>query len=65
MESRSSDGSEVAQKHISERVGQRYPISNAIDLMTEAAEMGFGTLETATTTNNHTVKRFQIDACHN
>ena len=63
MESRSSDGiiypSEVAQKHISEKVGQSYPITKAIDLMTEAAELGFGTLETATTTNNRTVKRFR------
>ena len=63
MESRASDGiiypSEVAQKHISEKVGQSYPISKAIDLMADAAEMGFGTLETATTTNNHTVKRFR------
>lgn len=63
MESRSSDGiiypSEVAQKHISEKVGQSYPISKAIDLMADAAEMGFGTLETATTTNNRTVKRFR------
>ena len=56
MESRSTDGiiypSEFAQKHISEKVGQSYPISKAIDFMTEAAEMGFGTLETAQTTNN-------------
>ena len=56
MESRSSDGiiypSEVAQKHITEKVGQSYPIS-------KAAELGFGTLETATTTNNRTVKRFR------
>ena len=55
MESRSSDGiiypSEVAQKHITEKVGQSYPIS-------KAAELGFGTLETATT-NNRTVKRFR------
>ena len=55
MESRSTDGiiypSEAAQKHISEKVGQSYPISKAIDLMTEAAEMGFGTLETAQTNN--------------
>ena len=27
--------------------------------MTEAAEMGFGTLETTQTTNNRTVKHFQ------
>ena len=54
MESRSADRiiypSEVAQKHISEKVGQSFPISKAIDLMTEAAEMGFGTLETTQTT---------------
>ena len=63
MESKSADGiiypSEVAQKHISEKVGQSYPISKAIDLMTEAAEMGFGTLETTQTTNNRTVRRFR------
>ena len=43
----------------SEKVGQSYPISKAIDLMTEAAEMGFGTLETTQTTNNRTVRRFR------
>ena len=63
MECKSADGiiypSEVAQKHISEKVGQSYPISKAIDLMTEAAEMGFGTLETTQTTNNRTVRRFR------
>ena len=63
MESKSADGiiypSEVAQKHISEKVGQSYPISKAINLMTEAAEMGFGTLETTQTTNNRTVRRFR------
>ena len=61
--SRSSDEiiypSEVAEKHISEKVGQSYPITKAIDLMTETAELGFGTLETATTTNNCTVKQFR------
>ena len=68
MESRSSDSiiypSEVAQKHISEKMGQSYPISKAIDLMTDPAEMGFGTLETATTTTT-LLNAFKKDACHN
>lgn len=65
IESKSEDGiiyrsAEVTQKHISEKkVGQSYPIPKDINLMHDAAEMGFSTLETTTTTNNCTVRCFQ------
>ncbi len=63
MESKSGDGvihpSELAQKHISEKVGQSYPISKAIELMEEAAHLGFGDIETVSTPNNRKVKRFR------
>ncbi len=60
---KSADGilqpSEVAQKHISEKVGQSYPIAKAVELMHEASDLGFGELETVMTPNNRQVKQFR------
>ena len=63
VESRHGDGvlkaSDVAQKHISEKVGSSYPTSKALELMEEAERLGFGTVETITTPNNRSAKRFR------
>ena len=37
--------SEISQKHICEKVAQRYPSAIAIELLKEAESMGFGRLE--------------------
>ena len=63
VESRHGDGvlkaSDIAQKHLSEKVGSSYPISKAVELMAEAEHLGFGTVETVSTPNNRLAKRFR------
>jgi len=54
--------SEVSQKHISERVGVSYPTSKAIEILEEAARLGYGTIVDFTTPNKHTVKQFTQQA---
>jgi len=51
--------SEVSQKHISERVGVSYPTSKAIEILEEAARLGYGTIVDFTTPNKRTVKQFR------
>lgn len=43
--------SEVSQKHISERVGVSYPPSKAIEILEQAARLGYGTIVDFTTTS--------------
>ena len=63
VESRHGDGvlkaSDIAQKHISEKVANSYPTSKAVEVMAEAEQLGFGTVETITTPNNRLAKRFR------
>ena len=63
VESRHGDGvlkaSDITQKHISEKVGNSYPTSKAVEVMAEAEQLGFGTVETITTPNNRLAKRFR------
>lgn len=48
-----------SQKHISERVGVSYPTSKAIEILEEAARLGYETIVDFTTPNKHTVKQFR------
>ena len=63
MESESGNGtitpSEVSQKHISEKVGASYPTSKAVETLTEAEELGFGTIQDVVTPNKRKVKLFR------
>lgn len=55
----SISSSEVAQKHISERVGCSYPVEKAVDLMKGAEQLGYGEVETATTPTRRTYTKFR------
>ena len=63
IESPRGDGvfkaSDIAQKHIFLKVGSSYPTSKAVELMEEAEQLGFGSVETITTPNNRSAKRFR------
>lgn len=51
--------SDIAQKHISLKVGSSYPTSKAVELMEEAEQLGFGSVET-TTPNNCSAKSREL-----
>ena len=63
IESPRGDGvfkaSDIAQKHIFLKVGSSYPTSKAVELMEEAEQLGFGSVETITTPNQRSAKRFR------
>lgn len=63
IETRNGDGivlpSEVSQKHISDKVGSSYPTSKAVELISEAARLGYGTIDNHETPNKRVVKRFR------
>lgn len=60
---KSSDGtitpSEISQKHLSEKVGQSYPCSKALELLRDAESLGFGKVEESVSHNNRKVLFFR------
>ena len=63
METKSGDGiimpSEVSQKHISEKIGCSYPTAKAVELILQAADLGYGEVEEYYTPNKRSIKRFR------
>ena len=63
IESPRGDGvfkaSDIAQKRIFLKVGSSYPTSKAVELMEEAEQLGFGSVETIITPNQRSAKRFR------
>ena len=63
MESKQGDGvlklSEIAQKHISQKVGMSYPTSKAAELIDEAANLGFGDVLSTETPNRRASIHFK------
>lgn len=63
IETKNNDGiilpSEVSQKHISEKVGPSYPIAKAVEILEQAVQLGFGTMEDILTPNKRKTKRFR------
>ena len=63
MESKQGDGvlklSEIAQKHISQKVGTTYPTSKAGELIDEAANLGFGDVLSTETPNRRASIHFK------
>ena len=61
METKNGDGvimpSEISQKHISEKVGSSYPVSKALELIGEAAQLGFGEIDDHTSPHNRRITK--------
>ena len=62
METKNGDGvimpSEISQKHISEKVGSSYPVSKALELIGEAARLGFGEIDDHTSPHNRRITKW-------